>query len=105
MPKIVGVIGGPLGRYPFHYRSWSGLSAFFFNECQRQGYLFRAFGADLPDSIRRIYIAKNFSWPLTVWRRKFYMDVGYRKRLSTRIGRHLLSDDYESYSASDRRIL
>ena len=94
--KVVGIIGsGLVGEKPFDRRSWSGLSYFFFTECERQGILHRAIGADLSRASRATFMALNFSPNRRRWQTAYYTDPRYRQALTREVSRQLRPDDFE----------
>jgi glycosyltransferase involved in cell wall biosynthesis len=94
--KFVGVIGsGLVGRDPFDRSSWSGISHFFFSECQRQQLLHRAFGADVTGLQKYYLLARNVSTNRRRWRTRFYMDPRYRDALTEAVSQKLESDDFQ----------
>jgi alpha-maltose-1-phosphate synthase len=96
--KLVGVIGsGQIGRNPFDRLSWSGISYFFFKECQRQGILHRAFGAEVGIIRRALLLGRNFSSTRRLWRTRFYIDPCYREALTEVVRHKLEPDDFEHY--------
>jgi len=96
--KIVGIIGsGLIGEDPFDRQSWSGSSYFFFRECERQGVLQRAFGAELPPVRRATLMALNFSPNRRRWQTAYYMDPRYRRALTTVIARQLRAEDFDHH--------
>jgi glycosyltransferase involved in cell wall biosynthesis len=98
MRQLVGVIGsGNIGRDPFHSRSWSGLSAAFFTELQKQGLLRRAFGVEAPRWKRYLYMARNMRLDRKLWRERFYMDTRYRDALTREIGARIEAEDLQHH--------
>jgi starch synthase len=96
--KIVGIIGsGLIGEDPFDRQSWSGSSYFFFRECERQGILHRAFGAELPPVKRATLMALNFSPNRRKWQSAYYMDPRYKRALTALIATQLQADDFRHY--------
>ena len=92
--KIVGVIGsGQIGIRPFDRQSWSGTSYFFFNECQRQGFLHRAFGVEVPRLKRYLLMAADCSSNRRLWRARYYMNPRYRDALTEETHRNLRQGD------------
>ncbi|GAL08731.1 glycosyl transferase group 1 [Photobacterium aphoticum] len=81
--KIIGILtGGLMGSDPYHPSSWSGSSASFFHELNRQQRLAYAFGPELS----RWYYYRRFAGCLhynkEVWKRKLYMSKAYRDDLT-----------------------
>ena len=94
--KIVGVIGsGQVGIAPFDRQSWSGISYFFFTECQRQGLLHRAFGVEVPRLKRYLLMAADYSSNRRLWRTRYYMDTRYRDALTEETRRNLRQEDFD----------
>jgi glycosyltransferase involved in cell wall biosynthesis len=93
---IVGVVGGSVGNDPFDLRTWSGSSYFLFDALARRNELARAFGVTLPPVLRLALQAKNFSPERRLWRRKFYLDIQYRKAMTKRASAGLQPSDFES---------
>ena len=81
---------------PFDPLTWSGSSRFFFRECEKRGVLLRAFGVDAPRFMKYACALLNYSRNGVKWRRKFYMDVRYRRSLTAQIGKRLRDDDYRA---------
>ncbi|RKF14392.1 glycosyltransferase [Alginatibacterium sediminis] len=97
MKELVGIIGsGNIGRDPFHPRSWSGSSRFFFQALQERKLLKRAFGVEAPSQQRYPLLLKNFHPNRKIWREKFYHDPSYYKALTQEIDRHILDSDFDS---------
>ena len=93
--KLVGIIGsGLIGEDPFDRQSWSGSSYFFFRECQRQGILHRAIGAELAPVKRAAIMALNFSTNRRRWQTAYYMDPRYRQALTKEVSKRLRPDDF-----------
>jgi glycosyltransferase involved in cell wall biosynthesis len=91
---IVGVMGsGLIGTDPYEENAWSGSSRFFFEECQRQNWLRRAFGVDAPAPLRYPLMLRNFSFDRELWRQQFYLDTTYYGVLSRRIAAGLRADE------------
>lgn len=94
LTKIVGIIGsGLIGTNPYDENAWSGSSKYFFSECNKQGILHRAFGAEVNNIIRIPLILKNFSLNKRLWRQKFYLDAQYYHLLSKAISDQLTQED------------
>jgi starch synthase len=94
--KLVGIIGsGLIGEDPFDRQSWSGSSFFFFRECERQGILHRAIGAELGTLSRAVLMALNFSPQRRRWQTAYYMDPRYRKALTQEVSRRLRPEDFD----------
>jgi glycosyltransferase involved in cell wall biosynthesis len=94
--KVVGIIGsGLVGERPFDRQAWSGSSYFFFTECERQGILHRAIGADLSRASRATFMALNFSPNRRRWQTAYYMDPRYRDALTREVSRQLRPDDLD----------
>src|SRR5262245_1100130 len=94
--KLVGIIGSRLiGEDPFDRQSWSGISRFFFRECDRQGILHRAFGVELPIVTRAPLMALNFSRDRRRWQTTYYMDPRYRNALTAMVANSLTSEDFQ----------
>jgi glycosyltransferase involved in cell wall biosynthesis len=90
------VIGsGQIGLTPFDRQSWSGISYFFFTECQRQGLLHRAFGVEVPPIKRGCLMAADFSPNRRLWRTRYYMNPRYRDALTREISKRILPDDFQ----------
>lgn len=84
--KLVGVIGsGLIGTDPYEENAWSGSSKYFFRECNRQGFLARAFGVEVNNAIRIPLMLKNFSFDREMWRQRFYLDTAYYRQLGMAI--------------------
>jgi alpha-maltose-1-phosphate synthase len=94
--KLIGVMGsGLIGTDPYEENAWSGISRHFFKECDRQGFLHRAFGVELESARRVPLILSNFSFNRDLWRQKFYLDTRYYDLLSKRIVGALKPEDQE----------
>jgi glycosyltransferase involved in cell wall biosynthesis len=90
------VIGsGQIGLTPFDRQSWSGISYFFFTECQRQGLLHRAFGVEVPRLKRWSLMAADYSPNRRLWRTRYYMNPRYRDALTREISKKILPDDFQ----------
>ena len=94
MRKIIGIIGGPIGRDPFDVRSWSGISRNFFGECSSRGVLQRAFGVEAPFLVKCCLAIRNYSRERSTWRHRLYMDVRYRRSLSRQVAAALSEADF-----------
>ncbi len=70
-PKIIGVID----EEPFHYRTWSGLSRFFFEALEKKGVLVDAVSADTGQMIKRIAQLISFSTDKEEWKRKYHLNT------------------------------
>jgi starch synthase len=93
---VVGIIGsGAVGERPFDRQAWSGSSYYFFTECERQGILHRAIGADLSRAGRATFMALNFSPNRRRWQTAYYMDPRYREALTREVSRQLQPDDLD----------
>ncbi len=73
-----------------------GIEPILFLECQRRGLLRRAFGVEAPHFIKYGCALLNFSRDRVRWRRKFYMDVCYRRSLTSQIAKRLNQADFEA---------
>jgi len=92
--KIVGVMGsGMIGSNPYEENAWSGSSRYFFRECDRRGFLHRAFGVEVENAYKVPLMVHNFSFNRDRWRQKFYLDTRYYDLLSNRIAELLSSED------------
>jgi len=81
--QIHGFIGSALiGIDPFDPRSWSGISRFFFRECQRQGILHGASGGEVRGLSRLLLLVLSAHPDREVWRLRFYLREGYRRALT-----------------------
>lgn len=88
--KLIGIIGsGNIGTDPFHPKSWSGSSKFFFETCDRFGILAHAIGVEAPLYFRIPLMIKNFSFNRRLWREKYYHDNLYYKTLTREISNKL----------------
>jgi glycosyltransferase involved in cell wall biosynthesis len=97
MRPFVGITGsGAIGIDPFDPRTWSGSSRSFFLECGSRGILNRAFGVEAPPLIKYGCALRTFSRDRARWRRKFYMDVRYRRSLTQQIAGQLREEDFAS---------
>jgi glycosyltransferase involved in cell wall biosynthesis len=88
-----GLIGsGLVGRAPFDRRSFSGISYYFFKECERQGLLLGAEGCELDGWRKWLYLAMSYHRQKSLWRMRYYLSPRYRSQL-TRILRNKLPRD------------
>jgi glycosyltransferase involved in cell wall biosynthesis len=95
MRKLIGLTGSDvMGADPFDPMSWSGSSRRFFLECQRQGILARAFGAEVSKPTKLCYALMNYSTNRERWRTKYYSDPGYRRCLTKELTCRLRESDY-----------
>lgn len=92
---LVGIVGGSIGSDPFHRSTWSGITYFLFTEMKRQGFLHRAFGAEVPSLKKNLLMAKNFDRNRARWRRHFYLDNAYGNALTNAAVSKLTASDYE----------
>ena len=94
--RLTGVIGSRLiGVDPYGLHSWSGISRFLFRECERQGILRRAIGAEVRQPLRSWLMARRFHPDRRVWRQHYYLDPAYRRALTAEVGRGLQAEDFE----------
>ena len=93
--QFIAVTGGSVGGHPLDRRTWSGLSYSFFSELQRRGGLSRAFTVDPPAGGKLFYMAKNAHPNRKRWRKRFYMDTGYRRMLTAALRRRIQPADTE----------
>jgi len=94
--SLVGIVGsGLLGADPFDRRTWSGSSFHFFSTLKARGRLHRAFGVEAPKWRRRWLMAKNFYPRRATWRRRYHLDLDYRRALTAEVSRRLTPDDFE----------
>lgn len=81
--QIHGFIGSALiGIDPFDPRSWSGISRFFFQECQRQGILHGASGGEVKGVTRLLLLAMSAHPNREIWRLRYYLRREYRNALT-----------------------
>ncbi len=91
--SFYGLIGsGLVGREPFDRRSFSGISYYFFKECERQGLLEGAVGCELEGWRKWVLMALNFHRQKSLWRMRYYLDTRYRNQLTRVIGSKLPGD-------------
>lgn len=93
-PRIVGIID----EEPYHYRTWSGSSSYFFNALSERGLLYRVFGT-CPDK-RKLYYYKlrSFHPDIRVWRMKYHLNLrlyGERTMIAMREIQQLPAKDYQ----------
>ena len=69
--RIIGVIDED----PFHFRTWSGLSRFFFKALQKEGVLVEAVSADAGAMIRRLAQIISFSPNKKIWKQKYHLNT------------------------------
>jgi starch synthase len=91
--SVIGIITETIGHDPLDRHSWSGSSYFFFTELSRRRMLHRAFGAAVSKPMRLLYIMRNFRLNRKAWRKRFYIDVGYRRALTDEVRRNLGPED------------
>ena len=78
-----GLIGsGLVGRDPFDRRSFSGISYYFFKECERQGLLLGAAGCELEGWRKWVLLALSYHRQKALWRMRYYLDSRYRDQLT-----------------------
>ncbi|MFZ2281600.1 MAG: glycosyltransferase family 4 protein [Prosthecobacter sp.] len=78
-----GLIGsGLVGRDPFDRRSFSGISYYFFKECERQGLLLGAAGCELEGWRKWLLLALSYHRQKALWRMRYYLDSRYRDQLT-----------------------
>lgn len=78
-----GLIGsGLVGRDPFDRRSFSGISYYFFKECERQGLLLGAAGCELDGWRKWLLLALSYHRQKALWRMRYYLDSRYRDQLT-----------------------
>jgi starch synthase len=92
--KIVAAVGGSVGHEPFNPRTWSGVALHFFTAMREQSLLLRAFGAEISPLHRLYFLAKNFRFSRTAWRKCYYLNPGYRQSLTGAMLEQIRSDDY-----------
>lgn len=81
--QFYGLIGsGLVGRDPFDRRSFSGISYYFFKECQRQGLLQGAAGCELAGWRKWLLLGLNYHKQKPLWRMRYYLDSRYRNGLT-----------------------
>lgn len=81
--SFYGLIGsGLVGREPFDRRSFSGISYYFFKECERQGLLKGAVGCELEGWRKWVLMMLNFHRQKALWRMRYYLDSRYRNQLT-----------------------
>lgn len=89
-----GLIGsGLVGRDPFDRRSFSGISYYFFKECQRQGLLQGAAGCELEGWRKWLYLALSYHRQKALWRMRYYLSPRYRTQLTRILSAKLPSDE------------
>ncbi len=78
-----GLIGsGLVGRDPFDRRSFSGISYYFFKECERQGLLLGALGCELEGWRKWLYLTLSYHRQKNLWRMRYYLSTRYRNQLT-----------------------
>jgi glycosyltransferase involved in cell wall biosynthesis len=88
-----GLIGsGLVGRDPFDRRSFSGISYYFFKECERQGLLLGAAGCELEGWRKWLLLALSYHRQKALWRMRYYLDSRYRDQLTHILARKLPTD-------------
>lgn len=84
--SIHGFIGSALiGTDPFDPRSWSGISRFLFQECERQGILHGATGGEVTGAIRMLLLVRSFHPSREKWRLRYYLSSAYRQALTRKL--------------------
>ncbi len=82
-PAFYGLIGsGLVGRDPFDRRSFSGISYYFFKECERQGLLLGAAGCELEGWRKWLLLSLSFHRQKALWRMRYYLNSRYRDQLT-----------------------
>lgn len=85
-----GLIGsGLVGRDPFDRRSFSGISYYFFKECERQGLLLGAAGCELDGWRKWLLLALSYHRQKALWRMRYYLDSRYRDQLTRILARKI----------------
>lgn len=88
-----GLIGsGLVGRDPFDRRSFSGISYYFFKECERQGLLQGAAGCELDGWRKWLYLAQSYHRQKVLWRMRYYLSSRYRGQLTSILAAKLPKD-------------
>ena len=88
-----GLIGsGLVGRDPFDRRSFSGISSYFFKECERQGLLLGAAGCELEGWRKWLLLALSYHRQKALWRMRYYLDSRYRDGLTRILARKIPQD-------------
>jgi glycosyltransferase involved in cell wall biosynthesis len=88
--RFYGLIGsGLVGREPFDRRSFSGISYYFFKECERQGLLQGAAGCELEGWRKWLLLALNYHPQKALWRMRYYLDSRYRDQLTRILARKI----------------
>ncbi|OYW75842.1 MAG: hypothetical protein B7Z37_11670 [Verrucomicrobia bacterium 12-59-8] len=88
-----GLIGsGLVGRDPFDRRSFSGISYYFFKECERQGLLLGAAGCELEGWRKWLLLALSYHRQKALWRMRYYLDSRYRDQLTRILARKIPRD-------------
>lgn len=88
-----GLIGsGLVGRDPFDRRSFSGISYYFFKECERQGLLLGAAGCELEGWRKWLLLALSYHRQKALWRMRYYLDSRYRDGLTRILARKIPQD-------------
>ena len=78
-----GLIGsGLVGRDPFDRRSFSGISYYFFKECERQGLLLGAAGCELEGWRKWLLLGLSYHRQKALWRMRYYLGSSYRDQLT-----------------------
>lgn len=81
--SFFGLIGsGLVGRDPFDRRSFSGISYYFFKECERQGLLLGAEGCELEGWRKWFYLTLSYHRHKALWRMRYYLSTRYRNQLT-----------------------
>lgn len=92
--RFYGLIGsGLVGRDPFDRRSFSGISYYFFKECERQGLLQGAAGCELEGWRKWLLLGLNYHKQKALWRMRYYLDSRYRDGLTRVLAAKLPQDE------------
>lgn len=82
MKDVTLFAGGSIGSDPYARRTWSGITHYLLKAMQDTHLLDKAVGVNLPRLQTAWFQGKNFSTDRRVWRKKFFMDVGYRNAMT-----------------------
>lgn len=91
--KIIGV----MDEDPFDWRTWSGLSTYFFGALKARGVLQGAVSAELPRYKRVLYQAMSFQTSMPAWRFRYSLNTRYYAAMTRQAARRVaeVSDNFD----------
>lgn len=93
--KILSVIDGQ----PFDYKTWSGLSYYFFSALKRTGCLYDAISSEPPKTITDLYKLYSFHPDINKWKFKYRISVAYSDERTRTVLRRIGSLNDNKYNA------